>query len=220
MKYGESAFDIFYLLATIAAGILILRKARNKTERYMGVAALVLGCGDAFHLVPRILNYFLDSDFTAALGIGKMITSITMTVFYVIVYHIGCAYDRMREHRPLLPIVYAMAGIRIVLCLFPQNGWLTNDGDVFWAILRNAPFIVLGMLVTYVYCRNRLRSRRIRYVWLWILLSFAFYIPVALAAGVFPILGMLMLPKTVCYLILIFTFLKAVTKDEPCPDMA
>ena len=62
---------------------MIISKARNNREKYMGTAALVLGCGDAFHLVPRVLNYFIDSDFTIALGIGKLITSITMTVFYM-----------------------------------------------------------------------------------------------------------------------------------------
>ena len=56
MKYGESAFDILYLLFAITSGCLILRRAGNRTERYMGLAALILGCGDAFHLVPRVLN--------------------------------------------------------------------------------------------------------------------------------------------------------------------
>ncbi len=69
MKYGESAFDILYLLFAITAGILILRKAGNRASRLMGFAALILGCGDAFHLVPRVLNYFLNADMAAALGI-------------------------------------------------------------------------------------------------------------------------------------------------------
>ena len=57
-------------------------KAEDKTEKYMALATLILGCGDAFHLVPRVLNYFSDADYTAALGIGKLVTSITMTGFY------------------------------------------------------------------------------------------------------------------------------------------
>ena len=81
MKYGESAFDILYLIFVITIGILILRRARNRTARLMGAAALILGFGDAFHLIPRVLNYFVDDDFSVALGIGKLITSITMTVF-------------------------------------------------------------------------------------------------------------------------------------------
>ena len=72
MKYGESTFDILYLLFAIITGILILCKARSKTEKLMGWAALILGCGDAFHLVPRVLNYFADADFTAGLDVGKL----------------------------------------------------------------------------------------------------------------------------------------------------
>ena len=34
-------------------------------------------------------------------------------------------------------------------------------------------------------------------------------------AGVAPMLGMLMLPKTVCCLVLVFTFYNAVVKDDP-----
>ena len=53
MKYGESTFDILYLLFAIVSGIVILRRSRNKTERLMSLVALILGCGDSFHLVPR-----------------------------------------------------------------------------------------------------------------------------------------------------------------------
>lgn len=88
MKYGESTFDILYLLFVITAGCIILRRAKDRTERYMGIATILLGCGDAFHLVPRVLNYFTDADLTAPLGIGKLITSITMTVFYVLKGHL------------------------------------------------------------------------------------------------------------------------------------
>ena len=80
MKYGESTFDILYLIFSIISGCIMLAKAQNRTQKLMGFSALILGCGDAFHLVPRVLNYFVDADFTAALGIGKLVTSVTMTV--------------------------------------------------------------------------------------------------------------------------------------------
>ena len=88
MKYGESSFDILYLLFAVISGCIILCRARNKTEKLMGLAAVILGCGDAFHLIPRVLNYFSTGDFTAALGIGKLVTSITMTLFYLLVYYV------------------------------------------------------------------------------------------------------------------------------------
>ena len=67
MKYGESSFDILYLLFAMISGCVILLKARNRTEKLMGLSALILGFGDAFHLVPRVLNYFISADMTVAL---------------------------------------------------------------------------------------------------------------------------------------------------------
>ena len=213
MKYGESAFDILYLLFAIISGILILRRAKNKTEKQMGLSALILGCGDAFHLVPRVLNYFVEADFTAALGIGKLVTSVTMTIFYVLMYHVWLGYYREKENRGLTVCVWTLALIRIALCLFPQNGWLQNSSDVTWGVIRNVPFVGLGAVICWLYWKNRGADRTFRFVWLYILLSFLFYIPVAVAAGIVPILGMLMLPKTICYILMLCAFLRAVKEN-------
>ena len=210
MKYGESTFDILYLLFAVVSGILILRRARNKTEKRMGLAALILGCGDAFHLVPRVLNYFVEADFTAALGIGKLVTSITMTVFYVLLYFIWLEHYREREQKGVTCAVWVLTALRVILCLFPQNGWLENSGNLLWGILRNIPFVLLGALVCWLYFRKRSEDRVFRFLWLYILLSFLFYIPVVVGTEAVPMLGMLMLPKTICYVLLIIAFLRAV----------
>jgi hypothetical protein len=213
MKYGESFFDILYLVFTVTVGIIILARSRGKTEKLMGIATLILGCGDAFHLVPRVLNYFVEADFTAALGIGKLVTSVTMTIFYILVYHIGVLYYKLKPNRSLTVSVYALSAVRVLLCLFPQNGWIENSSDMTWGIIRNVPFVILGILVIILFFKHRNASKRFRLIWLWITLSFAFYIPVAVFAGIVPMLGMLMLPKTVCYMIIIYAFLLSVIKD-------
>ena len=212
MKYGESTFDILYLLFAIASGLVILRRAKDRTGKLMGVTALVLGCGDAFHLVPRVLNYFVEADFTAALGIGKLVTSVTMTVFYLLLYYIWLGRYRETENRR---VTYGLAGlaiVRVALCLFPQNGWLENSSGMTWGIIRNIPFVLLGAAVCWLYFRKRTGEGCFRFMWLYILLSFLFYIPVAVGAGAVPMLGMLMLPKTVCYILTIVAFLRAVPK--------
>lgn len=214
MKYGESTFDILYLLFAIVSGIVILAKAQNRTEKQVGFAALILGCGDAFHLVPRVLNYFIDSNFTAALGIGKLVTSVTMTVFYVLLYYVWLGYHQETKKKSVVAVVWLLAAVRITLCAFPQNGWLENSSDLTWGILRNIPFVMLGALICFLYFKSRNKSRRFKPVWVYILLSFAFYIPVTVGTGAVPMLGMLMLPKTVCYILLILTFLFAVLKDR------
>lgn len=209
MKYGESTFDILYLLFAIVSGIVILIKAKNKTGRFTGLAALILGAGDAFHLVPRVMNYFMSSDLTAALGIGKLITSVTMTIFYVLMYYIWTGrYDQPKD-RNMSGTIWALAMVRIALCLFPQNEWLTNGSGVTWGIIRNIPFVILGAIICMLFFRMRNEYPKFKRIWIYILLSFAFYLPVAVAAGIVPILGMLMLPKTVCYILMIIAFLRA-----------
>ena len=212
MKYGESTFDIFYLVTTILAGLWILKDHHDRKEKQMGLAVLILGCGDAFHLVPRVLNYFVNADFTAALGVGKLVTSITMTVFYVLMYHICIEHYGDDSFKKLRTPVYLLTVLRIVLCLFPQNGWFENRSDMTWGILRNIPFIVLGALIVWMYWKHKEDDRSFRFIWLYVLLPFAFYLPVAVFAGVKPILGMLMLPKTVCYMLIVYTFYRFVKK--------
>ena len=214
MKYGESTFDIIYLLFAITAGICILCRRKDVIGKLMGFATLILGCGDAFHLVPRVLNFFVDADFTAWLGVGKLVTSITMTVFYLLMYRLWLNAYGERENKAVSAAVYVLSAVRVVLCLLPQNGWLTNDSSVFWGIVRNVPFVALGVIVVCLFFKNRGRIRTFRFVWLLVTLSFLFYIPVAVAAGIVPLLGMLMLPKTVCYMILIGVFLKYASQSE------
>ena len=51
MKYGESAFDILYLLFAVISGAVILAKAKDRAGRLMGFAALILGCGERKRMI-------------------------------------------------------------------------------------------------------------------------------------------------------------------------
>ena len=207
-EIGESIFDIAYLVTAIGIGIFLLARKKGRLCALMGAAALVLGCGDAFHLVPRVLHYFVSADFTAFLGIGKLITSITMTVFYVLVYYIYREAYRWQEKKPLTLAVWGLAAVRIALCLLPQNRWLTDSSPLLWGIVRNIPFAILGALIIILYFGRRKEDKSFRFVWLFITLSFAFYAPVVVGAQAVPMLGMLMLPKTICYVLILLAFLK------------
>lgn len=208
MKYGESCFDIAYLLLAVGIGISILATAKEKQQRLMGAAALVLGCGDAFHLVPRVLGYFTAGDYTAALGIGKLVTSVTMTVFYLFVYYILLQNEAVCENKGISGCLWGLAAVRIALCLMPQNQWLTDSSPLLWGIVRNVPFVILGGMIVALHFRYRQEDRYLKNIWLYVLLSFLFYIPVVVGAEAVPMLGMLMLPKTICYVLILCAFLK------------
>ncbi len=208
MKYGESSFDIIYLCCAVFCGIWILSKRRGKIGALMGSAALILGCGDAFHLIPRVINYFSDADLSLWLGVGKLVTSVTMTVFYVLMYHLWTMLYDEKGHKALTCPVYLLAAVRVILCLFPQNGWLTNESPLLWGILRNIPFVILGVIIVALYFQKRKQLRAFRFIWLLVTLSFLFYIPVTVGTQFVPMLGMLMLPKTVCYMLIILIFVR------------
>ena len=215
MKYGESTFDVLYLIFAILSGIVILIKHRNKNDVLMGTAALVLGLGDSFHLVPRVLNYFIDKDFTWYLGFGKLVTSITMTIFYILVFLLyKSVYNKDDKSTKTVGItIYILAALRIVLCLAPGNNWFTGEGSMLWGVIRNLPFIVIGGIVVYLYFKVRKEDRYLSRLWLYTTLSFLFYIPVAIFAPLLPMLGMLMLPKTVCYILMLISFIRKEQKD-------
>lgn len=208
MKYGESTFDVVYLLFAVTLGICILRKRKDAVGNLMGSAVLILGCGDAFHLIPRVLNYFAAGNFTAPLGVGKLVTSVTMTVFYLLLYFLWLRAYGVREDKNLSRAIYVLTALRVILCLFPQNRWLENEGSVSWGVIRNVPFVILGAVIVCLYFKKRAEKPALRNVWLFVTLSFLFYIPVAVGASLVPMLGMLMLPKTICYMLLIWAFWK------------
>ena len=79
---------------------------------------------------------------------------------------------------------------------------------MLWGVLRNLPFIVIGGIVVWLYFRVRKEDKCLSRLWLYTTLSFLFYIPVAIFASLLPMLGMLMLPKTVCYILMLVSFIR------------
>ena len=198
----EPIFDAAYLILVVTLGIIMLAKAKQRQHRLFGAMAVVLGLGDAFHLVPRMAALWAGgiTQNTPALGFGKFVTSITMTVFYVILYFIW--KKRYGEGTRKLDIaVFVLAATRVLLCLFPQNDWFGAAPPLSWGIYRNLPFALLGLVIIVLYFQKARKTgdKSFRFLWLAVTLSFLFYLPVVLFAETYPSVGLLMLPKTVCY---------------------
>lgn len=200
----ETIFDAVYLISVITIGILMIRGSKGERQyRLFGWMAVVLGAGDSFHLVPRALALCTTGleNYTVSLGIGKLITSVTMTIFYVLLYYVWRYRYKINGQGGLTAAVYGLAGIRIALCLMPQNQWISAETPISWGIYRNIPFALLGILVIMLFYRSAKEhgDNAFRWMWLTIVLSFGFYIPVVLWADVIPLIGMLMIPKTCAY---------------------
>lgn len=122
----------------------MIRKSKgNRQFTMFGIMAVLLGSGDAFHLVPRALALCTTGleNFTVQLGL-------------------------------------------IIIVLFYKSA--KNNNDQYF-----------------------------RWMWLTIVLSFAFYIPVVLWVDVVPMIGMLMIPKTCAY---VWTVLIGYNAMNKCAD--
>ena len=120
---GETIFDLLYLSFALFSGLTMLIRGSTPLVKKAGAMAALLGAGDAFHLVPRAYALWtagLEAN-AAALGVGKFITSITMTLFYLILYYIWRDYFRVKDRRGLTGLMWGLALARILLCLLPQN---------------------------------------------------------------------------------------------------
>ena len=202
---GESVFDIGYLLFDLVAAILFFTKADGRQLFYLyGTLTLLLGGGDAFHLIPRVDRTLRGSTASTEkrLGFGLAVSSVTMTVFYIVLMYIWVAtFPGLTVPPVLFVLVWGTALLRIILCLFPQNNWLHREGNPRWSFYRNAPFAVTGICLIILY----LISGNIGNYGLWkmapaIIGSFACYLPVTVWAKKKPMIGMLMIPKTCMYI--------------------
>lgn len=229
----ETAFDAVYLVTVITLGIIMIKRslcAANSDEaesgdfshgkrQYLlfGIMAVTLGAGDAFHLVPRAIALCTTGleSYSAALGIGKLITSVTMTAFYVLLYYVWRSRYKVSGKPVITAAVWLCAVIRAVLCLMPQNKWTSPDAPLSWGIYRNIPFAVLGGIIVVLFLQSakKLNDKDFRFLWLTVVLSFGFYIPVVLFADTIPLIGMLMIPKTCAYVWTVLIGFNAMRRD-------
>ena len=215
----ETLFDLVYLVTVITVGIRMIRSSKRGSQfRLFGWMAVVLSAGDSFHLVPRALALCTTGleNYVVPLGLGKWITSVTMTVFYVLLYYVWRKRYQIKGQKSVTLAVYLLSAARVVLCMMPQNRWLEAQSPLSWGIYRNIPFALLGLLIIVLFYRSAKEKNDTAFRWMWltIVLSFGFYIPVVLWADTIPMIGMLMIPKTCAYVWTVLIGYAAMKKEQ------
>lgn len=215
MKYFEPIFHVFYLVSVFYMSIKMLSRGKDsKILKLFGIMGFTLGFGDSFHLIPRIyalLTTGLEAH-AAALGIGKLVTSITMTIFYIVLFRIWEVRYDVKNDNGLRWSVGILSAARIILSLMPQNQWTLYDAPVSWGIYRNIPFTILGILIVYIILKKASEKKDdiFKKIGIGVIISFACYLPVVLYATTFRLVGMLMIPKTLAYLWIVYIGYKEV----------
>lgn len=221
---AETVFDVLYLGFAIIAGLTMLMRGKSPLVRKAGFMAVLLGAGDSFHLIPRAYALWTTGleAHAAALGIGKFITSITMTVFYLILYYIWRERYQVKGRKGLTGTMWGLSFIRIALCLLPQNQWLAYRQPLVYGVLRNAPLAIMGIIVIVIFAQEAKKAddKIFRFMPHAVALSFGFYLPVVLFSGMLPAVGILMIPKTLAYVWMILMGWKLYKTSHKCVKTA
>jgi len=201
----EAIFDVAYLtFDLIAACIFFMNAKGNALFVLYGILTLTLCGGDAWHLVPRVVRALKGPSerVLKQMGGGLQISSITMTAFYVLLLYIWkLTFPEMCAPAWLVVLLWVTALLRILVCLLPQNNWLTGEGNPKLSLIRNGVFAVTGLMVIILYLMSgNAHDYHLTRMAAAILISFGCYMPVTLWSKKNPMVGMLMIPKTCAYM--------------------
>ena len=213
-NYFEAIFSMLYLLFALVSIVLFFVFGEGNPMCIMfACMTMILLFGDCFHLLPRVKKHLRgeneNTDFW--LGLGSQISSITMTVFYLIMYVLwrGVFSSNVEEYKYIEPIIFVLLTFRFLVCFLPQNDWAKKEGNTAMSLVRNIPFCLAGLLIAYLFIRlYGLDNYGLWKVGIAVIVSFVCYMPVAIWGKKKPKLGILMIPKTLCYVGIILMFIK------------
>jgi hypothetical protein len=216
---AETIFNPAYIVIATFLGISILRQAEGRRKFVLfGWMTIILVVGDAFHVLPRVYGHHTVGleNLATALGFGTLVASITMTIFYLLLYLFWRIHYNVQGRKVLSAVIYVLSAVRIGLCLLPQNQWFIAESPVIWGGYRNIPFTIMGAVIAWLFFKSaqEVNDRFFKKAHIAIILSFLFYIPVVLFAGYIPIIGALMLPKTIMYVWIVFMGYKALKSER------
>lgn len=227
----EIGFNITYLIIVWSLVGVMLRRFTQVSQSNQKAARLViwafglLALGDTGHVGFRVVAYALGNietriNFTGLslglVGLGALSTAITVTFFYMLILFLW--QDRFNKKIHWFGILLLVAGVvRLILMTFPANAWDSVVPPQPWSTWRNIPLMVQGFGAAYLILRDsiRVKDKPFQWIGIMILVSYACYLPVVLWVQQQPMLGMLMIPKTMAYIVIGFIAYNSLYRQIP-----
>jgi hypothetical protein len=214
--WSETIFNIVYLIFIWALVIVMSRSLHmvapknRQSANLLRMAFLLLASGDTGHVGFRVVAHLLGDvnmvvnvfGFPMSLvGLGGLTTAVTLTFYYMVFVYLW--KERFNEKfNWFTGLLLATGIIRLMMMCLPANMWGNVSAPEPFGIYRNIPLIIQGVGVISLIMRSAYRKNDRTFIWIgWMeILSYLFYLPVILYAQQIPLLGLLMIPKTLAYL--------------------
>lgn len=221
----EVSFNIVYLAAIYILVVVMwtrrqsVQSSEKSVANWFFLAFLLLAIGDTGHVGFRVIAYAsggLEQN-AVLVGLGALSTAITITFFYMIFLEVW----RVRFKQPRSILYYSLLGfgvVRLILFVFPQNQWGNLVPPFEWSLFRNIPLMIVGIGVALLFLLYGIKEDSFfTQLSIWIFVSYAFYLPVILFVRDIPMIGMLMIPKTIAYVIMAWIVYQHYFKVEEYP---
>ena len=146
---------------------MVLRRSElSSTQRrlsdWITAAFALLALGDTGHVGFRLWAYALGGlESQVALlgqvinlvGVGALMTAVTVTLFYVFMLEVWRLRFR-RRYGNFEYFLLIVAATRIYMLTLSVNEWWRVVPAQPWSIIRNVPLMILGLGVAYLYLRD------------------------------------------------------------------
>jgi hypothetical protein len=228
--WTEIVFDVFYLATIWALVGIMFYQLRTLPQNRLRLAIVFLAAffflvlGDTGLLGSRIIAYAAGGlDYSPAFlggwvhlaGLGNLSTSVTVTIFYLCFLELW----RRRYNHPFTVWYYVLAAaavVRFIVMMPPQNQWQFHIAPVGWGIFRNVFLTIQGLGVAFLILHDARRTHdRLFFTFsMLIFVSFLCMWPVVPFYPRFPLIGMMMIPKTVAYMAIAFIGYKHFFQDD------
>lgn len=238
---ADNLFSIFlmiFYLAAIWIGVIITLfkniknnswKHRDSIWKLIFICYLLLGVGDMCHLGFRVFLFFTGMSTeiqltTFLLGTGYIISSILLTGYFVLLFHVwekmyGKKYSTPSKIKKFLIIIYVTFLIRIVLVFLPYNQWYgydpTFDLGIDFGMITNIPFYIIGIITLVISLKDSRaekkqgkssdidpkRNKAVYNASIWLIITYICLSFTVFFSAMNSLFGMFMLPLTIAYLI-------------------
>ncbi|MGF7058376.1 hypothetical protein [Brassicibacter mesophilus] len=209
----EILFNIGYLIVIWTLVVKMYNHIKRgtieniKLAKVFGWAFALLALGDTGHVGFRVIAYLnggIEQNI-GLVGIGKLATSVTVTIFYVLLV-VAWKLRYNKNYGAITNILFISALVRLIVLAFPANQWGSSVQQFNWVMYRNIPLMIIGLGITLLILIDAVKSKDAVFKWIGIMIvvSYGFYTPVILFAHKVPLIGLFMIPKTMAYLVAAF----------------
>ena len=196
---AEPVLIVIYLAALLFVSLWIWRQ-QGTGARLLAAAMFVLLAGEAYRLVPRIVEAIVPrAPLPDGEGIGRIISYFATAGFFLMLefyreQRFGKA--ETQKGRRLENAVFILFGLIAAEGLVRFNGWIGGNGASFWLAVRGLLLAAMGMLTVMLWMRSAKDDSSVRHLPLAAGLVFIFYVFSTVLEPAIPELSVLMIPRT------------------------